>query len=161
LVIYVDVRSKLHDQIDVSLIQAADSASTKWLGTRTKPSKTGPLGKRALDKLRASGNLGPPNAALWFGKDSSGFFQVIPDVRAVPNGGLSGSGAPLTKTGSSAATLAPKLAGHDAAVARGLLPAYFRDVRFAGAAMRLYTVRLPSSSDGLVRTLRPLTEANA
>src|SRR4029077_14933451 len=45
--------------------------------------------------------------------------------------------------------------------ARGVLPAYFRDVRFAGAAMRLYTMRLTSSSDGLVRTVRPLIEARA
>jgi two-component system sensor histidine kinase MprB len=51
--------------------------------------------------------------------------------------------------------------GHDTAVATGLFPPYFRDVRFAGAAMRLYTMRLPSSHNGLVRTMRPLTEANA
>ena len=38
---------------------------------------------------------------------------------------------------------------------------YFRNVRYRGVAMRLYTMRLPSSSDGLVRTARPLTEANA
>jgi two-component system sensor histidine kinase MprB len=53
------------------------------------------------------------------------------------------------------------LVGHDESVATGLSPPYFRDVRFAGAAMRLYTMRLPSSSDGLVRTVRPLTETNA
>jgi two-component system sensor histidine kinase MprB len=53
------------------------------------------------------------------------------------------------------------LFGRDESVASGLSPPYFRDVRFAGAAMRLYTMRLPSSSGGLVRTARPLTEANA
>ena len=46
-------------------------------------------------------------------------------------------------------------------VASGLSPPYFRDVRYRGVAMRLYTMRLPSSSDGLVRTARALTEANA
>ena len=46
-------------------------------------------------------------------------------------------------------------------MASGLTPPYFRDIHFAGAAMRLYTMRLPSSTDGLVRTVRPLTEANA
>ena len=44
---------------------------------------------------------------------------------------------------------------------RASRPAYFRDVRYGGVAMRLYTMRLPSSSDGLVRTARPLTEADA
>ena len=46
-------------------------------------------------------------------------------------------------------------------VARGLAPPYFRDVRYRGVAMALYTMPLSSSSDGLVRTARPLTEANA
>jgi hypothetical protein len=41
------------------------------------------------------------------------------------------------------------------------VPPYFRDVRYRGVAMRLYTMRLPSSRGGLVRTARPLTEANA
>src|SRR5262249_20188283 len=53
------------------------------------------------------------------------------------------------------------LVGQDKLVASGLSPAYFRDVRVDGEAMRLYTMRLPSSGVGLVRTLRPLTEANA
>jgi two-component system sensor histidine kinase MprB len=53
------------------------------------------------------------------------------------------------------------LIGLDAWVARGLAPPYFRDIRYRGVAMRLYTSPLASSSDGLVRTVRPLTEANA
>ena len=66
----------------------------------------------------------------------------------------------------SSPTLAPKAAeeqvlGEDKAVAAGVSRPYFRNVRFAGAAMRLYTMRLPSSKSGLVRTMRPLTEANA
>ena len=51
--------------------------------------------------------------------------------------------------------------GMDALVARGLAPPYFRDIRYRGVTMALYTMPLPSSSDGLVRTARPLTEANA
>ncbi len=54
------------------------------------------------------------------------------------------------------------LTDRDGSVASGLSPPYFRDVRFAGgSAMRLYTMRLPSSSDGLVRIAQSLTEANA
>jgi two-component system sensor histidine kinase MprB len=49
----------------------------------------------------------------------------------------------------------------DSTVASGLAPPYFRDVAYRGMQMRLYTMRLPSSLDGLVRTARPLTEANA
>jgi two-component system sensor histidine kinase MprB len=49
----------------------------------------------------------------------------------------------------------------DASVARGQAPPYFRDVRYRGVAMRLYTTRLSSSSDALVRTARPLAEAQA
>jgi two-component system sensor histidine kinase MprB len=49
----------------------------------------------------------------------------------------------------------------DESVARGLAAPYFRDVRIDSVAMRMYTMRLPSSSDGLVQTIRPLTEANA
>jgi two-component system sensor histidine kinase MprB len=85
------------------------------------------------------------NAALSFGKDASGFFQVIPRF-----GDVTGELPRFVP-----------LVGRDESVASGLSPPYFRDVRFAGEAMRVYTMRLPSSSDGLVRTVRPLTEANA
>jgi two-component system, OmpR family, sensor histidine kinase MprB len=152
LVIYFDVRSKLHDQIDVSLIQSAEGIATKWViananGPLKLPSaKTGSTGKRPAGTSRGPRNPKSSNAALPFGKDASGFFQVIRSVGAVTNGGLSGF-VPLV--------------GRDESVASGLSPPYFRDVRFAGAAMRLYTMRLPSSSGGLVRTARPLTEANA
>ena len=149
-VIYVEVRSKLHDQIDVSLIQSADGIAGKWLGAsgrlKLPSAKTGSTGKRPAGKARGPKNAKSSNAALSFGKDASGFFQIIPSFRAVTNGGVSGF-VPLV--------------GRDESVARGLSPPYFRDVRFAGAAMRLYTMRLPSSSGGLVRTARPLTEANA
>jgi signal transduction histidine kinase len=136
-VIYVEVRSKLHDQVDFSLIQAAGGVAAKWHS----------------------------NAAFTFGKDASGIFQVIPNLGAVRNGGLSPSGAPMPTTARTA-TLAPTAPGreilsHDELVARGLSRPYFRDFRYAGAAQRLYTTPLPSSSNGLIRTLRPLTESNA
>jgi two-component system sensor histidine kinase MprB len=150
LVIYVEVRSKLHDQIDVSLIQSAEGVAAKWVkgsGSLRLPSaKAGSTGKRPAGTVRGSGNQRSSNAALSFHKDASGFQQLIPSLGAVTNGGLSGF-VPLV--------------GRDRSVASGLSPPYFRDVRFAGAAMRLYTMRLPSASDGLVRTIRPLTEANS
>jgi two-component system sensor histidine kinase MprB len=127
LVIYFDVRSKLRDQIDVSLIQSAEGVASKWVAANASP----PPGKKA---------------ARSFGKDASGLFQVIPSISAVTNGGLSGF-VPLV--------------GRDKSVASGLSPPYFRDVRLAKTPMRVYTMRLPSSSAGLVRTVRPLTEANA
>jgi len=148
LVIYFDVRSKLHDQIDVSLIRSAEGVATKSLGVngslKLPSAKTGSTGKRPAGRPRGPANPKSSNAALLFGKDASGFFQVIPSIGAVTLGGLSGF-VPLF--------------GRDESVASGLSPPYFRDVRYRGVAMRLYTMRL--SSDGLVRTARPLTEANA
>jgi len=149
LVIYFDVRSKLHDQIDVSLIQSAEGVASKWVvahnSSNLRFTKIGPKGTRATGKSRKLRNARVVNAALSFGKDASGFFQVIPrfgDVTGGPSGFV-------------------PLVGRDESVASGQSPPYFRDVRFAGAAMRVYTMRLPSSSHGLVRTVRPLTEANA
>jgi two-component system sensor histidine kinase MprB len=124
-VIYVEVRSKLRDQVDVSLIQSAEGGATKWVAANSAPNA-------------------PP--AISFGKDKSAVFQIIPSFGAGKNGGLTGF---------------PSLDEHDRSVASGLAPPYFRDVVFAGTEDRLYTMRLPSSSDGLVRTVRPLTEANA
>jgi two-component system, OmpR family, sensor histidine kinase MprB len=140
LVIYVEVRSKLHDQIDFSLIQSAGGLAAKWHST------------------------GRP-----FGKDGTGYFQVVPSLAAVPEGGLSATGAPVPASPATAAgTPAPAAGGarraildRDARVARGRARPYFRDVRIHGTVMRLYTMRLPTSRDGLVRTVRPLTEANA
>ncbi len=74
LVIYVEVRSKLHDQIDFSLIQSADGVAAKSDGLALKSHS---------------------NAARSFGKDATGLFQVIPRVDAVANGGLSATGAPV------------------------------------------------------------------
>jgi two-component system sensor histidine kinase MprB len=175
LVIYVDVRSKLHDQVDFSLIQSAEDIAAKWHranGLAKFPlAKIGATGKRPAGTVRAPRKPKSSNAPLLFGKDASGFFQVIPRLGAVTNGGLSLTGTPLkaiaattTAHGSStpASTAAEReILDRDHLVASGLSRPYFRDVRFAGEAMRLYTMRLPSSSDGLVRTVRPLTEANA
>ena len=130
LVIYFDVRSKLHDQVDVSLVQSAEDVATKWVIASGFPK---PLPAKRPERS--------------FGKDSSGFFQVVPSFAALTDGAAPPGLVPLV--------------GRDQLVARGLLAPYFRDVRFAGASMRLYTMRLPSASDGLVRTLRPLTETNA
>jgi two-component system, OmpR family, sensor histidine kinase MprB len=140
LVIYVDVRSKLHEQVDVSLIQSAEGAASKWVAANSPL----PLSsaKRAARLKKAARTK---TAHLLFGKDASGLFQVTPSV-AVASARQPGFVG---------------LVGRDTSVASGLSPPYFRDVRFAGVAMRLYTMRLPSSSDGLVRTIRPLTEANA
>jgi two-component system sensor histidine kinase MprB len=151
-VIYVDVRSKLHEQVDVSLIQSAEGAASKWVAANSplplssakkaaRSKKAARLTKAARLKTAARSKTGH----LLFGKDASGLFQVIPSVRR-PHGRQPGFA---------------RLVGRDESVASGLSPPYFRDVRFAGVAMRLYTMRLPSSSDGLVRTIRPLTEANA
>jgi two-component system sensor histidine kinase MprB len=150
LVIYFDVRSKLHDQIDVSLIQSAEGVASKWVTanangpSRLPSAKKGSKEKRPAGTLRKPGTPRSSNAALPLGKDASGFFQVIPRFGPVATGGKSGF-LPLVD--------------RDESVASGLSPPYFRDVRFAGAAMRLYTMRL--AGDGLVRTARPLTEANA
>jgi two-component system sensor histidine kinase MprB len=135
-VMYVEVRSKLHDQIDFSLIQSAEGVAAKWHA----------------------------NGARSFGKTGFGLFQVIPRLDAATNGGLSSDGAPVPTPISGLAGLKLPSRGildRDDSVARGLSPPYFRDVRLGGAEQRLYTMRLPSSSDGLVRTLRPLTEANS
>ena len=148
LVIYFDVRSKLHDQVDVSLIQSAEGVAAKWTMVNAAPrfrAKAESKQKRAADKLQNAANPGPPKPPRSFGKTASGLFQVVPSFRA----------RNVRQPG-----FVPFVA-RDASVASGLSPPYFRNVRLAGAAQRLYTMRLSSSSDGLVRTVRPLTEANA
>ena len=117
LIIYVEVRSHLRDQIDLSLIRTAEVMSMK-------PHS---------------------NTAISVGKDANGLFQIIPSVGDSP----------------SATEPWVPLVARDDAVARGIAPPYFRDVRFAGVAQRLYTTRLPASSDGLARAMRRLTETNA
>jgi two-component system, OmpR family, sensor histidine kinase MprB len=187
LVLYFSVRSKLHDQIDVSLIRSAQDIATKVAA----PSAKLPSGTYS----KATNPKFPLGATL--GSDASGYFQIIPSFSAAVRQ-LAGSSpamptvstaAPATSVPAETATLpagkqaAPTakplgrkvppsqdlmtlnsfvpLVGADASVASGFAPPYFRDVSYHGTALRLYTLRLSSSGDGLVRTARPLTEANA
>jgi two-component system sensor histidine kinase MprB len=154
LVIYIEVRSKLHDQIDYSLIQSAEGAADKWQKAndpvRLPSTKARLTGKRPAPTSKAQGAatssrlLRKLGAAYFFGQNASGFFQIIPSLRTETSGGLS-EFVPLD--------------AHDRSVASGLSPPYFRGVRYQGVEMELYTERL--SSDGLVRTARALTEASA
>ena len=153
LVIYFDVCTKLRDQVDVSLIQSAEGVAAKWS-----------MANRSFPAL-PPGSKSPSKAARLFGKDLSGLFQVVPSVGAVANGGLSAAGAPMpppfAKGADGSGVLDPKVLAEDRAVALGLSPPYFRDIPFAGSSARVYTMRLPASSDGLVRTVRPLAETNS
>jgi two-component system sensor histidine kinase MprB len=154
LVIYFAVRSNLNGQIDSSLIQSAQNVSVKWLIANGRK----PVGFPSA-KAKAAGKLAtgaPPAHGPIFTSDASGYVQVIPHVGtlAVPGGRLK---TPLKQ---SLDGFVPAV-GMDALVAKGLAPPYFRDVRYRGVGMRLYTMPLSSSKDGLVRTARPLTEANA
>jgi two-component system, OmpR family, sensor histidine kinase MprB len=144
LVIYFAVRSNLHDQIDFSLIQSAQTFGLK-VNAANEPSPPKAPGQKASG-IKVPEVAVPGADAPVIGNDGSVHFQVIPNLRTSAKEGLSG--------------FVP-LANVDTQVARGLVPPYFRDVRYRGQAMRLYTMRLTSASDGLVRTARPLTEANA
>jgi two-component system sensor histidine kinase MprB len=139
-VIYFDVRSNLQAQVDVSLIESADGIASKWVAANSAPTfpstKKASLKKASFKKAVRSFGKSPPG----------GFFQIIPSLRDVT---------------SDARSVFVPLVGGDESVASGLSPPYFRDVRFAGGTMRLYTMRLPSSSDGLVRIAQPLTASNA
>jgi two-component system, OmpR family, sensor histidine kinase MprB len=128
-VIYFDMRSKLQDQVDVSLIHATQNVAALWVASQNA-AKIPPAKKEHF----------------LFGKTADGLFQIIPRLGAGPN-----------HTRSAFVPFGVR----DESVARGLAAPYFRDVRIDSVAMRMYTMRLPSSSDGLVQTIRPLTEANA
>ena len=157
LVIYFSVRSNLHDQIDVSLFQYAQNVALKW-SAATGAQASVPSGKGGVAGTLPAAKPTPPHGPA-FGSDPSGYFQVIPNFATATRGELP-RGSPKSPFNKKLDGFVPAI-GQDASVARGLVPAYFRDVRYHGVAMRLYTMRLPSSSDGLVRTARPLTEANA
>ncbi len=153
-VIYFDVRSNLHGQVDVSLIQSADGIASKWVGANSalklpsaKKVEFSSAKKVGLPSAKKAGFPSSKKAARSFGKiPPGGFFQIIPSLRAATNG--------------TAPAFVP-LVGRDESVASGLSTPYFRDVRLVGEAMRLYTMRLPASSDGLVRIAQPLAAANA
>ena len=90
----------------------------------------------------------PKEPAPLFGSADGGstYVQVIPDVSSALNGSSDGFG-PATKP--------------DAMVARGLMPPYFRDVRYRDVTMRLYSMPLSSEPEGLIRAAQPLGATNA
>ena len=159
LVIYFSVRSNLHDQIDVSLFQSAQDVALKWSAANGPQPVGVPSGKDGAAGRLPATKPSPADGPL-LGSDASGYFQVIPNFGSATKGELPVTGSPKSPLKQNLDGFVPAV-GQDASVARGLVPPYFRDVRYRAVAMRLYTMRLPSSSDGLVRTARPLTEANA
>jgi two-component system sensor histidine kinase MprB len=147
LVMYFSVRSNLNGQTDAALIQSAQSAATKWLvANGPKPATYARKGQ-------------PASESPLFAPNPSGDVQVIPNVGSLmrERSAVTGLKTPLTH---SLDGFVPAI-GLDAFVARGLAPPYFRDVRYRGVAMRLYTMPLSSSGEGLVRTARPLTDADS
>lgn len=159
LVIYFAVRSNLRDQIDVSLFQSAQAVALKSSAAITTQGANPPSKKLAAAGKLKAGKPPAPNVPV-LGSDGSGYFQVIPNVATATHGKASVTGTPKSPLKPNLDGFVP-LVGEDALVAKGLLPPYFRDVRYHGVAMALYTMRLSASSDGLVRTARPLTEADA
>jgi two-component system, OmpR family, sensor histidine kinase MprB len=145
LVIYFDVRSKLQDQVDVSLIQSAQTAASRWVASKDLPNLAA-NGPRKAGAKRFPSVPPAKEAHLLFGKTGDGLFQVVPRLG--------------TGTSRERSAFVP-FGARDESVARGLSPPYFTNVRLGGTEQRIYTMRLPSSSDGLVQTVRPLTETNA
>ena len=172
LVIYFSVRSNLHDQIDGSLTRSAQNVAFKTEGPKVK------LGKLPAGSYSRRHNPKFPSGP-YLGTTASGYVQIIPSLGRLLK--ATGRGTPVLSpkvksrsvpegkaslgSGFEAPTLAPNsfvpLSKLDALVAVGAVAPYFRDVSYHGASLRLYTMRLGSSGDGLVRTARPLTEANA
>ncbi|MGH2849128.1 MAG: ATP-binding protein, partial [Solirubrobacteraceae bacterium] len=132
---------QLHDQVDLYQNQLAQEVAAKSGGAVNQPQKlTAPTGGPG------TAGTSPQAGGPLFESDGSSYFQLIPNLAIVRHGQLS--------------AFVP-LAEPDELVAKGLAPPYFRDVRYRGVELRLYTTPLASASDGLVRTARPLTEANA
>lgn len=158
LVIYFAVRSKLNDQVDVSLVQSAQNVAAKANLASARELLSVPSGRRAAAGKRPAVTYRLTQRPR-LGGDASGYFQVIPSFGAVTAGDGSVAAKSAFRHGSPNGFVS--LIGLDASVARGVAPAYFRDVRYRGVVMRLYTMPLSSSRDGLVRTARPLTETNS
>jgi two-component system sensor histidine kinase MprB len=145
-VVYFAVRSNLQQLVDAGLIQLAEGVASKWNVANTLQPGSVPVGKS-------------PYAGTVFSSDANGYFQVIPNLSAAtesPQSAISGKSA----VNQSLDAFVPAI-GLDAVVARGVAPPYFRDVRYRGVEMRLYTMSLSSTRDGLIRTARPLTDTNA
>ena len=85
LVIFVDVRSKLHDQIDLSLTRSAQITAAKWVDANAAKPANVPSGKDgASGKLPAGSDKHADNPlARRTGLDggASGYFQVVPSLR--------------------------------------------------------------------------------
>jgi two-component system sensor histidine kinase MprB len=159
-VIYASVRSNLQEQVDASLIQLAEDVSSKWNVENTLESpKVSPIGKGSASGKSALGKE-PQGGAPLFGSTDGGstYFQVIPSLSAATNQKLAAlpGKSPL---GQGLEGFVPAI-GLDASVARGVAPAYFRDVRYRGVQMALYTMPLSSTRDGLIRTAEPLIGPN-
>jgi two-component system sensor histidine kinase MprB len=157
LVIYFAVRSNLQQQINSSLIQLAEGVSSKWNVENTLQSgKGGASGKSGVGGKLPAGPPGP----LFGSEGADGYYQVLPDLSAVTNVTSAPTAPGKTALGKSLGGFVSTI-GLDALVARGTAPPYFRDVRYLGVPMRLYTMSLSSASDGLIRAARPLTDTNA
>ena len=140
LVIYFSVRANLHDQIDFSLIQLAQEVAAKSGGAYNQPTEAD--GSNA----EGAGATGTSPARVALRKRRVRLFPADPERR---------HGDETTALGIRDACRIRRTGGE------GTAPPYFRDIRFRGVEMRLYTTLLGSSSDGLVRVARPLTEANS
>ena len=170
LVIYFSVRSNLHDQIDGSLVRSAQNVAVKTEGVQTKPGKlpAGSYSKGHNPKFPSGPYLGTtasgyvqviPSLGKWLKSTEAGTVLPTPKSGSPPNGKATGPTS-LLATSLNPNSFVP-LGKGDGLVAAGAAGPYFRDVSYHGTALRLYTLRLGSSGDGLVRTARPLAEANA
>jgi two-component system, OmpR family, sensor histidine kinase MprB len=160
LVIYFSVRSNLQEQVNASLVELAEGVASKWNVENTVGSGKLVLGKGGTPvKVRATGK--PQSAGPQFGTTDGGssYFQIIPSLGAATNREL--AAAPGKGTGGPGLDGFVPAIGLDVSVARGLAPAYFRDIQYRGVSMRLYTMPLSSERDGLIRTAEPLTGTNA
>jgi len=162
-VVYLAVRANLRQQVDASLIQLAEGVASKWNVENTLPApspKVPSASAVAAGKLAAVGKPSPAGPGPLFGSDGDGYFQVIPNLAAASNAERSGTGVGKSPAGQGGEGFAGVI-GPDSFVAKGLAPPYFRDVQYRGVPMRLYTMSLSSTHDGVIRTARPLTATNA
>ena len=158
-VIYFSVRSNLQEQLNASLIQLAEGVASKWNVENTLGSANTPFGKGG-SPAKPDVHVKPQAPGALFGTDPDGYFQVIPDLTAATNRELPATAAGKTPAKQGLDGFVPVL-DVDASVARGIAPPYFRDIRYQGVPMRLYTMALSSERDGVIRTARPLTATNA
>jgi two-component system sensor histidine kinase MprB len=165
VVVYLGVGSKLRDQIDVSLIQTAQNVAVKFAAAEESGSIAGGSYEQSrgprLKMPDVRGPRVPPRAMLV--SDANGYRQIIPSLSAAlrTSGNQDEAASGRFRPSESAPNGFLPLGTLDRHVATGSAPAYFRSVTYHGAQMRVYTMRIGSTGDGLVRTVRPLTDANA